>query len=457
MHADCVGEYVKIGAEGETMFDTICAISTANAMGAISIIRISGPDTFPVISKLTKKDFSQFAGNTIHYANIYEQDDVVDEVLVSVFVAPHSFTGEHSVEINCHGGIYITRKVLSLCLSAGCRLANRGEFTMRAYLNGKLDLTQAEGIHDLITARDELNAKASARALKGSVQRILNPLIEEIVQIIANIEVNIDYPEYDDVHIVTDQEVLPKMHHWLNTMQKLIQTSKDASVLKDGIDTVIIGKPNVGKSSLLNAFLEYDKAIVTDIEGTTRDLVEGTVHFGDLVLNLIDTAGIRESEDVVEKIGIERSKEAIQKADIVIFVLDGGPLNEQEEELLKYTENKQRIVVYNKKDIHHKEDVLSISALNHDIQPLKDAILQLYEKEMLSMQSDIFQNERQIGLAQVAYDHMQDACQALQQGYELDLVTIDIEKAWHSLKEMIGEVGKEDLLDEIFSRFCLGK
>lgn len=440
------------------MNDTIAAIATANATGAVSIIRISGEEAILIASELINKDLSKKEGYTITFGTVQEDNEVVDEVLVSIFRAPKSYTGEDVVEIGCHGGLFITRKILSLCLGKGARLARRGEFTERAFLNGKMDLSQAEGVNDLINATDEVNAKSAMHSLKGSVSKILKPLEEDLTQIISNIEVNIDYPEYDDVHQLTEDEILPKVKTWLKDIQKLIDEAKKAVNIREGIDTVILGRPNVGKSSLLNALLEEDKAIVTDIAGTTRDIVEGTVRLDGITLNLIDTAGIHESNDIVEKIGIDKSLQALEKAELVIVVIDGSEaLTEEDHKLLEMTKNKNRIVVYNKNDKAIQHDVISISAINGDVEALTNAIKEKYEKELYLASSDTLNNERQIGLAIQAEQSMKNAIRTLEDGMELDLVTIDLENAWTSLKEITGKVGKEDLLDEIFSRFCLGK
>lgn len=440
------------------MNDTIAAIATANATGAVSIIRISGEEAILIASELINKDLSKKEGYTITFGTVQEDNEVVDEVLVSIFRTPKSYTGEDVVEIGCHGGLFITRKILSLCLGKGARLARRGEFTERAFLNGKMDLSQAEGVNDLINATDEVNAKSAMHSLKGSVSKILKPLEEDLTQIISNIEVNIDYPEYDDVHQLTEDEILPKAKTWLKDIQKLIDEAKKAVNIREGIDTVILGRPNVGKSSLLNALLEEDKAIVTDVAGTTRDIVEGTVRLDGITLNLIDTAGIHESNDIVEKIGIDKSLQALEKAELVIVVIDGSEaLTDEDHKLLEMTKNKNRIVVYNKNDKAIQHDGISISAINGDVEALTNAIKEKYEKELYLASSDTLNNERQIGLAIQAEQSMKNAIRTLEDGMELDLVTIDLENAWTSLKEITGKAGKEDLLDEIFSRFCLGK
>ena len=450
---------IIMGNWRDSMFqDTIAAIATADAMGAISVIRISGSDAIQIVTDLTGKDLSDAKGYTIHYATIKEGNEPVDEVLVSLFRAPKSYTGEDVVEISCHGGVYITRKVLSLILGAGARMARRGEFTERAFLSGKMDLSQAEGINDLIWAKDEINAKSAIHSLKGSVAKLMRPLEEDLTQIISNIEVNIDYPEYDDVHQLTEEEILPRAEKWIDDIHQIIVTAQQSAVIKEGINTVILGRPNVGKSSLLNALLEEDKAIVTDVAGTTRDLVEGTVRLSGITLNLIDTAGIRKSDDAIEQIGITKSLQALEKAQLVIVVLDGSEeLTEEDQELLEKTKNYNRIVVYNKKDKDSVHAGISISAIQKDITELTNAIVEKYQSEYIAANSDTLNNERQIGYALQAEQAMREAVNALHAGMELDLVTIDLEKAWTALRQITGKAGKEDLLDEIFSRFCLGK
>ena len=438
--------------------DTIVAIATGNTKGAISILRVSGDDAFDIVNSIVDKDIKDAKGYTIGRASIFDGDEVVDDVLLSFFRAPKSYTGEDIIEINCHGGLYITKKVLSLIISKGARLARNGEFTERAYLNDKLDLAEAEAINDLINANNEMNARSAIHSLKGSTKKLLAPLEDSLMEIIANIEVNIDYPEYDDVEILTNEKVLPAVERWIKDIEKVIKDAETSTSIREGINTVILGKPNVGKSSLLNALLQEDKAIVTDIAGTTRDLVEGVVNVGGVPLNLIDTAGIRESDDVVERIGIERSLSALDKAELVIVVLDASKeLDEEDKLILEKTEDKERIVVYNKADLETIHEGLIISCKNNDIDSLKEEIVKKYNEAMTLGNSDTLNNERQIGLAMKALNEMKEAKIAIEAGYELDLVTIDLNNCWKSLKEITGEVHKEDLLDEIFSRFCLGK
>lgn len=438
--------------------DTIAAIATGQIESAISIIRMSGSDAISIVNEIFSKDLTQAKGYTIHHGSILEGKEIVDDVLVSVFRAPKSYTGEDLVEINCHGGVFVTRKVLSLLLGHGARLARRGEFSERAYLNGKMDLSQAEGVNDLIKAQDQVNAKSAVHSLRGSVKQLLDPLTEELIQILAQIEVNIDYPEYDDVAVLTSEEILPRMEQWLKQIDVIITKAQQATLIRQGIDTVIVGKPNVGKSSLLNALLEEDKAIVTSVAGTTRDLVEGSVRVGDITLNLIDTAGIHTSTDEIEQMGIERSLKALEKAQLVLLVLDSeSGIEAIDEELLEKTKDKNRIVLYNKKDKKNRKDAIMISALENDLGQLVEAIEQKYHNELQVAQEDTLNNERQIGLAIQAKNAMQEVYTQLQNGAELDLATIDLQRAYTALKEITGEVTKEDFLDEIFSRFCLGK
>lgn len=440
------------------MNETIAAIATGNDESAISIIRVSGEDAILLVNELFDKDISNAKGYTMHFGTILENKEPVDEVLVSVFREPKSYTGENMVEINCHGGVYITRKVLSLCLGQGARLARHGEFTERAFLNGKLDLSQAEGVNDLIKANDTLNATSAVHSLKGSVRKLIEPLIEDLTQIISQIEVNIDYPEYDDVEELTFNEILPKARDWQDRIDDIITKANQATLIRSGIDTVIVGKPNVGKSSLLNALLEEDKAIVTDIAGTTRDLVEGSVRIGNVTLNLIDTAGIHTPSDTIEEIGINKSLEALEKAQLVLMVLDSSSgITEEDQKLLELTEGKDRIILYNKKDQKELPNTISISAINRDIDALVKAIEDKFANEINVAKQDTLNNERQIGCALMARNAMHEAIVELELGKEIDLVTIDLQKAYYALKEIIGEVGRDDLLDEIFSRFCLGK
>lgn len=439
------------------MSETIAAIATASG-GALSVIRVSGDTAIACVDRIFSKEIRNAEGYTVHYGEIRENEEPVDEVLVTVFRAPKSYTGEDLVEISGHGGSFVTRKVLSLVLGSGARMARRGEFTERAFLNGKMDLSQAESVNDLVKAADEVNARSAVHGIKGSVRRLLEPLIDSLSQIIAMIEVNIDYPEYDDVHQLSEEELKPRVKEWIKEIDALIRKAQAAVTIRSGLNTVILGRPNVGKSSLLNALLEEDKAIVTDIAGTTRDLVEGTVRIDDLTLNLIDTAGIHEAGDVIEQIGIEKSIKALDQADFVIVVIDStAGITEEDQKLLDLTEGYKRIIVYNKNDQTEVEGQLSISAINKDIEPLIERIKAMYAEGLLAAKEETLNNERQIGLAINAKQSMEAVLASLNAGDEIDLVTVDLQNAWYALKEITGETGRDDLLDEIFSRFCLGK
>lgn len=440
--------------------DTIVAISTAAVDGAISIIRMSGADALLIADRILNFDVMKKESHTISYGYAYDQehDELVDEVLVSVFRAPKTFTCEDIVEINCHGGRFITKKILRLCLAHGARLANPGEFTQRAFLNGRIDLTQAEAVNDMIQADTNENARMAVQGIRGSVRKLLDPLIQDLLDIIANIEVNIDYPEYDDVEQLSIEIIQPKTKEWIKRIQAILYRAQSGQLMKEGIKTAIVGKPNVGKSSLLNALLEEEKAIVTDIAGTTRDIVEGHIHLQGLTLNLIDTAGIRETKDVVEQIGIQRSLKAISEAQLVIVVLDSSrALDEQDQELLELTKDKTRIIAYNKTDLSQTNEGVCISAANGEIDTLIAKIHELFDCHKLVLQEPLLHNERQISLMMKAENSMRQALASMEAGMELDIVEIDIQEAYTSLKEILGEVHREDLLDTLFSNFCLGK
>lgn len=443
------------------MFDsTIAVISTALSQGAISIVRVSGDQAIEIVQKIFSRDIRHVPSHTIHYGYILDDDkEVVDEVLVSVFRGPKTYTTEDIVEINCHGGVYITRKILSLVLSHGATMAKPGEFTQRAFYHGRIDLSQAEAVEDMIEASNDTASHMAIQGIQGSVKKLLEPLIEDILNIIAQIEVNIDYPEYEDVEQLTTEELLPMTKQWLTKLDKILSRAQCGQLAKKGIDTVLIGRPNVGKSSLLNALLEEDKAIVTDIAGTTRDLVEGQIHIGPAQFNLIDTAGLRKSSDAIEQIGIEKTQEKLAQAQLVLLILDGSqPLTKEDEDLLEQTKDKNRLIIYNKKDVKSEKhpDGIWISAQNKEIDALLEAMKDLYQQDVLTEQP-LLSNERQIGLLNQAKQDMLQAKEAMEQGVEPDLVEIDIQAAHDHLKEILGEVHLEDLLDTLFSKFCLGK
>lgn len=441
--------------------DIIVAIATSRLEAAISIIRLSGKDCIAFVQKFFTGNILNKESHTITYGYIKDKQEKIDEVLVNIYRGKKTFTGEEMVEINCHGGVFITQKVFQLCLKNGARMAERGEFSKRAFLNGRIDLSQAEAISDLISAKNDYASRLALRGIQGNISHFIEDLKEDLIQIITQIEVNIDYPEYDDVEELTAETLLPKSISLYDKMKHIIETSKNTQILKDGISTVIIGKPNVGKSSLLNALLNEEKAIVTDIAGTTRDIVEGTVRLDQIVLNIIDTAGIRDTEDIIENIGVHKSKELIHQADLVLLVLDGSAsLTKEDEELLDLSKDTQRIIIYNKMDqgiIDDREGIF-ISAKNNDIQSLIKKIKEMFDLGTItSGQEDILANARQIQLLENAKYSLKSAVEAMKNQVPTDLIVTDLYESWENLKEILGERAKEDLLDELFKRFCIGK
>lgn len=447
--------------ESKMINDVIAAISTGMLSAAgISVIRLSGEGSFDVLNRIFRCSTRDYEGYRIYYGHIFDPETGkdVDEVLVSIFRAPKSFTGEDMAEISCHGGLYVTRKILTLTLTYGARQALNGEFTRRAYLNGKIDLTQAEAVNDLIMADNQDNAQLAVNSLSGSIRKLITPLIDDVAQIMAHIEVNIDYPEYDDNGIITAEEISPIVEDWLGKCDKILNMARSSMIIKEGIRTVIVGKPNVGKSSLLNALLQQDKAIISAQAGTTRDLVEGDIHLENVTLHLIDTAGIHETENEIEQMGIEKSRKALQQAQLVIVVLDGSaPLDDEDELILRETEGYNRIIVYNKKDLTEENRGLSICASKGEIDELINEINRQFAENKIALSQPVLTNERQISLMQQARNAMVSVRQALQDGIPLDLLEEDIQTAFRCLKEILGEYSREDLLDEIFGRFCVGK
>ncbi len=447
------------------MNDTIVAISTALGEGAISIIRVSGEDAISIVNNIFKgKDLSKVASHTINYGHIIYKDEIIDEVLVSVMKAPKTYTKEDIIEINTHGSIAVVNKIMEILLLKGCRLAEPGEFTKRAFLNGRIDLTEAEGVMDLINSETELTRKMAVNEISGKVSKLITDLRDNIVALISNIEVNIDYPEYEDIEVVTINKIKTEVKYMKEKLLEILKLSEDGKVLKDGIKTVILGKPNVGKSSLLNALLEEDKAIVTDVKGTTRDIVEGNIIVGGVKLNLIDTAGIRESNDVVEKIGIEKSLNLIDEAELVLLVLDGSEeLTEEDKFLLDKTKDKKRIVIMNKDDLEsnntYNKDVIKISAkAGIGIEKIKERIKELFNVgAFLSKNLTFFTNVRQITLLKSAIESLEEVEKGINEQMEIDMIEIDLKLVWEKLGDIIGANYTEELIDNLFSRFCLGK
>ncbi|MFP4286251.1 MAG: tRNA uridine-5-carboxymethylaminomethyl(34) synthesis GTPase MnmE [Candidatus Izemoplasmataceae bacterium] len=447
-------------------YDTIAAISTALGHSAINIVRMSGNDALKIISKLFKgKDLTKVKSHTINYGKIVDQGITLDEVLVSVFKAPKTFTKEDMIEINCHGGAYVAQRILESLLNHGARLAEKGEFTERAYLNGRIDLTQAESVMDIIEARSHLSLTLANKGLDGKIYELIISLRDELLDIIAQIEVNIDYPEYDDVEELTLEQVVPKTKKLIERIQKILEKAHDGQVIKEGVKTAIIGRPNVGKSSLLNVLLGEERAIVTEIQGTTRDTIEGTVNIGGLMLHLIDTAGIRESDDIVEKIGIEKAKAVIQEAELILFVLNNNEsLTDDDLKLLELTEHMKRIVIINKIDLESKinktfANSVSISALNKtNIDLLEETIKSMFLSGSLNLEDQTYlSNTRHIAKVQQTKKALEDALESALNLMPVDMVEIDLKLAWETLGEIIGETKSTALLDELFSKFCLGK
>ena len=447
------------------MDDTIVAISTALGEGAISIIRVSGVDAIKIINPLFDgKDLEKSSSHTINYGHIVYKGEIIDEVLLSIMKAPKTYTKEDVIEINTHGSIAVVNKIMEILLLEGCRLAEPGEFTKRAFLNGRIDLTESEGVMDLINSETELTRKMAINELSGNVSRLIEDTREEIISLISNIEVNIDYPEYEDIEVVTINKIKEKVREIKEKLLKTLKLSEDGKILKDGIKTVILGKPNVGKSSLLNALLEEEKAIVTDVKGTTRDIVEGSILVGGVKLNLIDTAGVRKSDDIVEKIGIEKSLNLIDEAELVLLIFDAScPLSEEDKYLLEKTKDKKRIIIMNKIDLKlnnsYMDDVIKISAKNNEgIEDIKDAIKELFNVgTFMSKNLTFFTNVRQISLLKSAIKSLEDVEQGIKEEREIDMIEIDLKLVWEKLGDIIGANYTEELIDNLFSRFCLGK
>ena len=451
------------------MFDTICAISTSLGVGAISIVRVSGPNAIEIVNKIFKgKDLCKVDSHTINYGYIMDNNEVIDEVLVSVMLAPKTYTTEDIIEINCHGGISTTNKVLELLLTNGARLAEPGEFTKRAFLNGRIDLIEAESVGDLINSETEKSMKLSLNGVTGNITNLVNLIRKELVSISANIEVNIDYPEYEDAIVLTNELIKPKIITIKKELENLLKESQNSKLIKNGIDVAIVGKPNVGKSSLLNTLLEEEKAIVTNIAGTTRDIVEGKIILDGIILNLIDTAGLRETNDIVEQIGVNKSKEIINSSDLIILVLNyNEEITKEELDLINELKNKKLIVYINKNDLEKKLDESKIKTNNivygntkeyKNLNDLKNKIRELFNLgELESSNLNYLSNSRQISLVKKSIDVLDNTLNSIENNIEIDLLAIDIKECFDLLGEIIGSTYKDELLDEIFSNFCLGK
>lgn len=447
------------------MNDTICAIATPFGTGGISVIRVSGPEAFKLVNSTFKgNNIEKAKTHTIHYGHILGKNkEIVDEVMVSVMHAPRTFTAEDVVEIATHGGILITQAVLERLLELGLRLAEPGEFSQRAYLNGRIDLVEAEAIMDVIEAKSESAMKVANLGVQKRTSKLVHDLRDKLLEIIANIEVNIDYPEYDDALVMNKEIVEPRVISLLDDINHLLKHSNQTRLIREGIKTAIIGRPNVGKSSLLNTLLNEEKAIVTNIAGTTRDTIDAYINIGGITLHLIDTAGIRLTTDVVEQIGVERSKKAILDAELVLLVLDQSmELTKEDEELLELTNEKNRIVILNKSDLEAKftfEDSISISTLNFEgIKELEEKIVKKLHLDNLNEGDfNYLSNARHIQKVKEAKESLEQSLVAIADEMPVDIYAIDLTHAWNTLGDIIGVSYQDELLDELFSKFCLGK
>ena len=454
------------------MNEPICAIATSQGIGAIAIIRVSGENAISIVSEIFKgKDLTKVESHTIHYGHIIDENsETIDEVLVSVMKSPRTFTTEDTVEINTHGGIAPTNKVLELLLEKGCRLAEPGEFTKRAFLNGRIDLLEAEAVMDMIESKTESQRKMASNQIDGKTSNLINELRSDMVQIISNINVNIDYPEYDDVDVITNDILIPKIKKLKEKIEKILRESQNGKIIKEGIKTSIIGRPNVGKSSLLNALLQEDKAIVTNIAGTTRDIVEGQITINGILLNIIDTAGIRETEDQIEAIGVEKSLKSMEESDLILFMLNNNePLTEDILSLLEKVKDKNYLVLINKTDLEsnldrkrlkvRKERVIELSITNGEgIEELKNKIIELFNiSEIETKDPTYLNNTRSISILKNCLKRVEEIERAIQEEMPIDMIELDIKSIWEELGTINGTTYEEELLDEMFSRFCIGK
>ena len=439
------------------MFETIVALATAPIKSALNIIRLSGDDVFDVVSKCFSKDLRNIQEKTILFGSVVSEGEKIDEVVLLAYKGPKSFTGEDSVEIICHGSPLIAKQIIETCIKNGARMATNGEFSSRAYMHNKIDLVQAEAINDVINATTKEAKNLSLLSLDGKTSELVRPIKTRIADLLSLIEVNIDYPEYEDIEVANKDKVIAIVDELIPQIGVLVEDGQKAKIINEGVKVALVGKPNVGKSSLLNAFLGEDRAIVTDIAGTTRDVVEGHVNIDGVVLHLYDTAGIRDSEDKIESIGIEKSKKTIKEADIVVVLLDSSnELDEEDKQILEYTKEYNPIVVYNKDD-KNKSNQLSISALNNQIQPLIDVIKERIGLDEKSFSTPALNNARQLGLLSKAKDSLLKAKEDALNDLTIDLISTSLFDAYTSILEILGEANQIDLAKEIFARFCVGK
>ena len=440
------------------MFETIVALATAPIKSALGIVRLSGDDVFEVVSKCFTKDLREIKERTILYGSIFNDEEKIDDVVLLAYKGPKSFTGENSIEIICHGSLLIYKQIIETCIKNGARMATNGEFSSRAYMHNKIDLVQAEAINDVINANTKEAKNLNLLSLDGKASNLIVPIKTRLADILSLIEVNIDYPEYEDIEVANKETIVSTIEELLPKIDSLIADGQKAKIINEGVKVALVGKPNVGKSSLLNAFLGEDRAIVTDIAGTTRDIVEGHANIDGVVIHLFDTAGIRQSNDKIEAIGIERSKKAIQDADIVVVVLDGSnEIEKEDKEILDFAKEYNPIVVYNKNDVSKSSDVLAISALNNDIEPLISAIKERIGVDTKSFSKPALNNARQLGLLAKAKESLIVARNDAENGLTVDLIATSLFDAYTAILEILGEANQIDLSKEIFARFCVGK
>lgn len=450
------------------MNDTITAISTTPGVGAISIIRVSGKNAIKIVNKIFTNDLTKKESHTINYGYIKDKNEIIDEVLVSIMKAPKTFTKEDVVEINCHGGITTTNKILELLLDNGCRLAEPGEFTKRAFLNGRIDLTKAQAVSDLINVKSENARKIAIRNLQGTTTNKIKELRTKLIDLISNIEVNIDYPEYKDIEVITKKKIAKELVTIKQDINKILENSKNSKIISNGINVAIIGRPNVGKSSILNILLQEEKAIVTDIPGTTRDIVEAKINLEGNILNLIDTAGIRKATDKVEQIGVNKSLKQIEDSDLIILVLNNNEeITNEDKNLLDLTKDKKRIIVVNKNDLQqklklppkYKNEIIYTNTIKETgIDTLKAKIIEMFNLGKIDYNDyNYLSNINSIKTLENVNKNLLSAEKALNNKEEIDMIEIDLKKAWQLLGEIIGETYTEELLDNLFQNFCVGK
>lgn len=441
------------------MFETIVALATPPLRSALAIVRLSGDDCFFIVSKFFTKDITKVEKNTIYHGFIKDEEELIDEVVLLAYKGPRSFTGEDSVEIMCHGSPLIFNRIIKVALKNGARLATNGEYSSRAYAHGKLNLMQAESINDLINAETEESKKLSLMALKGDTAKLIEPLKKSLGDILSLIEVNIDYPEYLDIEEANNEKIVEICKENIKYIQKLIKDGVKGNIIKDGINVAIVGKPNVGKSSILNALLNENKAIVTDVKGTTRDIVEGKINLNGVVINLFDTAGIRESSDEVESIGIEKSISKLKDSDIVLCVFNSQEYDEEDKEITKLVEGKNTIFVYNKKDLvqNNLDDKLYVSALNKDVEPLKKAIIEKLGLSKENYDNPSIANTREIGILENIKTILEQVLIDVKSEIPIDLINSELKEAYLKTLSITGEDNDFDIAKEIFSRFCVGK